>query len=166
MPRPTDYSEELCIEIAARSAEGQSLKTICEADDMPSLRSVLRWRHVHPEFDQLLMRAHLDKADILFEESVSIADEPVADTAQAMRNKLRVQARQYAAARLNPTRYAERIAVGAAPEFPATETLSDFDAARRVAYILQRNLHRLRNERQRIGPALALVHDNADTSGN
>lgn len=118
MSRPSSYTIELGEEIAARSAEGASLRTICEDESMPSLRQIQRWRNQHPEFDHLLLRAHLDKASILFEQSVDISDEPVADTAQAMRQKLRVQARQFAAARLDPARYAEKIGIGGARELP------------------------------------------------
>lgn len=109
MGRPSKYRESLALEIAARSAEGQSLRSICEDEAMPSLRSVIRWRHEHPEFERMLALAHLDRAMLYFEDAIDIADESVADGAQAARNRTRVQARQFAAARLDPARYSERI---------------------------------------------------------
>ena len=76
MGRPSLYTEALGVEIASRSAEGKSLKSICDDPAMPGLRMIMEWRHAHMEFDQLLMRAHLAKADLLFEQSIEIADEP------------------------------------------------------------------------------------------
>lgn len=108
MARPSDYSPDLAVEIAWRSAEGKSLKTICEGRGMPTLRTVFRWRRDHAEFDRLLQAAHADKADILFEEMIEIADDPVADAAEAARARNRIQARQWACAKLRPDRYAER----------------------------------------------------------
>ncbi len=43
--RPSIYSPELAQEICARIAGGETLKGICEDDDMPCARAVLYWLH-------------------------------------------------------------------------------------------------------------------------
>ena len=155
MGRPSDYTDEVALEIAARSAEGASLKTICESEGMPSLRTIFRWRTEHPEFDQALMRAHLCKADVLFEQSIAIADEDVSDNAQASRQRTRVQARQWCAARLNPSKYSERLGIGQAPGLPPIDPLDglsererNIEMARRLAFILARADHAMREQEE------------------
>jgi hypothetical protein len=134
--KPSEYTEEMAVEVAHRISEGGSLHKIELDPAMPSARTILRWCREHPDFDRLLAHARCVKADKLFDESVEISDEPVLDAAQAARQRTRVQARQYAAARLNPARYAERLAVGQAPELPPIETMGKFAIARRIAFAL------------------------------
>ena len=131
------YSPELGIEIAARVAEGKSLRGIAEEEGMPSLRTMMKWSSLHPEFARLLALARLDKAASMMDESITIADEPVADVAQAARNRVRVQARQYMAARLDPARWAEKIGIGGVAELPPI-SIDPIEGARRLAFVLQR----------------------------
>src|SRR5690606_9454335 len=41
--RPSDYNAHIAAEICGRIAEGQSLREICAAEDMPSRTTVFRW---------------------------------------------------------------------------------------------------------------------------
>ena len=50
MARPTDYTEEVATAICARLADGESLRQVCQSDDMPDKATVLRWIPRHPEF--------------------------------------------------------------------------------------------------------------------
>lgn len=142
MARPSEYTEELAMEIAARMVEDcKSLRSIAEDEAMPSVRTLVRWCREHPAFERLLAHARMAKADFFVDDCVSIADEPVADVAQAARNRLRVQARLDAAAKLFPARYAQKIGVGMAFELPSAMTpaetrLTQFDIARRLAFAL------------------------------
>lgn len=154
MARPSSYSDEIALEIAARSTEGRSLRTICDDEDMPCLRTVLRWRNEHPEFDRMLNAAHLDRATIYFEDSIDIADEPVEDSAQASRARNRIQARQWAAARLNPAKYSERIVnshvIPATPDRPFGEMTGkeQLDMARQVAFALHLGMRVAKKQRE------------------
>jgi len=127
---------------------------------MPALRTLFDWLHSHGEFRDLLNRATLAKADIYFEESISICDEAVADNAQASRQRTRVLARQWACARLNPARYAERLAVGRAPELPREPTDLDLvDVTRRLAFMLAKTDRILQEQ-----PALQLASESQGTT--
>jgi hypothetical protein len=128
------------LEIANRIAEGSSLHKIEKNPKMPAARTVIRWIHQFPEFDRLLAHARLSKAEVLFDEALDISDEIVADAAQAARQRTRVQARQYAASRLNPARYGERLALGQAPEFKPLNAPPTLDVARRISFVLQLGL--------------------------
>jgi hypothetical protein len=134
--RPSSYSEKLALDIANRIADGSSLRKISMDPWMPSVRTMLHWTREHPEFSQLLAHARFMKAETLVDQMLDIADEPVADSAQAARQKTRVQARMWFAARLNPARYGERLAVGQAPELPPLEHMKPLELARRIAFAL------------------------------
>ncbi len=41
--RPTKYTEALAAEICRRIADGASLRSVCEAEDMPDRETVRRW---------------------------------------------------------------------------------------------------------------------------
>lgn len=146
MARPTSYSDELADTIATRMIEqNMSLRRIAEDPDMPCIRTMVQWTREVPAFGHMLAHARMCKADFHVDECVEISDEPVADVAQAARNRLRVQARLDAAAKLFPARYAQKIGVGMALELPTLMTpaetrLSQFDVARRLAFALAQGL--------------------------
>jgi hypothetical protein len=152
---PTSYSDEVAAEIANRIAEGSSLHKIEKDPTMPSARTVIRWCQQFPEFEKLMAHARLSKADWYFDEAISISDEAVADGAQAARQRTRVQARQYAASRLNPARYAEKLALGQAHDLPPLNPPVTLESARRIAFLLQVGL-RTSNAASKEVPAGAL----------
>src|SRR5262245_16574671 len=57
------YTTELAMEIAWRTAEGKSLRAIAADPGMPGLRTITEWESKHPEFQHMLDRARLIKAD-------------------------------------------------------------------------------------------------------
>lgn len=145
MGRPTIYSDDLAAEIAYRMIEGNaSLKDIAADEDMPSVRSMVRWCLDHPPFNVVLAQARMLKADNLVDEAVPIADEVVTDLAQAARNRLRVQARLDAAAKLWPAKYSAKLNIGTASELPRyEEKLTDIDRARRLLFGMRFAVHTL-----------------------
>jgi hypothetical protein len=156
--RPSAYSDELAVEIATRVALGEGLRSISESEGMPPMRTLIRWTADHPRFDLMLAQARCIKADQYVDEAVPIADEPAVTLADAARNRLRVQARLDAAAKLNPRRYGAKLGIGGAPELPPLEpAMSPFEIARRISFVLALGL----NEAQE-GPSPAA--DNERTS--
>lgn len=109
--RPSDYTEEMGDEICARIAEGQSLRKICEADDMPSRSSVLRWLHAQPEFEAKCARARTLQADVMDDLVLETAEDCTAANFQASRVK--IAAYQWRASRLNPKRFGDRTQLAA-----------------------------------------------------
>lgn len=141
MARPSDYTEELGIEIGARMLErGVGLKDVAQDDDMPSLRTMVRWISVHPEFGRVIDQARKDRAAIVLEETLPISDEPVKDNADASRQRNRISARQTFAERIDPHRFSPRIATGQAPELPPAQQqpFDELEAMRRLAFLFQR----------------------------
>lgn len=105
MGRPSDYSQELADSICERLADGESLRSICSADDMPAKTTVFRWLGANQEFRDQYARAREEQAESLADEITEIAD--TADDAQIAR--LRIDARKWVASKLKPKRYGDRL---------------------------------------------------------
>jgi hypothetical protein len=122
--RPTDYCQEIADAICERLANGESLRQICSWEDMPNRATVFRWLGLHKEFSDLYARAKEEAAELFAEEIVEIADERegkaimsdgqevavVFDSTAVARNRLRVDARKWVAAKLKPRKYGDRVA--------------------------------------------------------
>lgn len=121
MARPTDYNQEIADRICEAISEGQSLRAICAADDMPCKASVFRWLTLHPEFSDQYARAREEQAESLADEIVAIADESLNDTyidqngnervntEVVARARLRVDARKWVASKLKPKKYGDKV---------------------------------------------------------
>jgi len=107
--RPTDYSNLLVSEICEQLSEGKSLRSICSAKKLPSCSTIFLWLSKYPEFSEQYARAREAQADYLVDEVIGIADEPVLSSEQVARNRLRVDARKWMAAKLRPKKYGDRI---------------------------------------------------------
>jgi hypothetical protein len=126
-----EATEALCDVIA----DGGNLKEWCR-DNAFSHSSVLRWINALPERSDLYMRAREARADLLADEIVAISEEDklvrainpetgeledvTFDATAVQRNRLRVDARKWVAAKLKPRVYGEKqtVAVGGDPDAP------------------------------------------------
>jgi hypothetical protein len=121
MGRPSKYSQRLADEICERIAEGESLRKICLADDMPNKATVFRWLATHKEFSDQYARARDAQADALADEILDIADDGANDTYTddegnertdhdvIARSRLRVDARKWIASKLKPKVYGDKV---------------------------------------------------------
>ena len=123
MARPTEYRLELAASICERLADGEPLKRICEAEDMPSKSTVYVWLTRHSEFLDMYTRAREDQADTLADEIVAIADTPVIGVKTKTgkdgveiqegdmieHRRLQVEARKWVAAKLKPRKYGDKL---------------------------------------------------------
>lgn len=87
--------------------------------------TVLAWLDADPARTEMYARAREARADIQAEAIVGISDELVIDSAAAQRNKLRVDARKWLAAKMKPRTYGERLEL-------AHENLKDISDANLV----------------------------------
>lgn len=106
--RPSTYTSEQGEEICRRIAGGESLNRICGDPAMPSRDGVYGWLRRHEEFAVIYARAVDVRTDRQAEEIVDIADEDIGDMVAAQRNKLRVDARKWTAARMKPRKWGDR----------------------------------------------------------
>jgi hypothetical protein len=121
--RPTGYSDEVADQICEQIASGLSLRKICLLDGMPGFRTVFDWlsRPELESFRSKYTRAREVQADYYAEQTVDIADEEevttkrngedvevVFDAVAVARNRLRMDARKWYAAKLAPKKYGDR----------------------------------------------------------
>lgn len=122
--RPSKYSLELADKICAQLAEGISLKTVCKSEDMPSTQTVFTWMRTQTGFLDKYERAKEESADALIEDMLDIADDGSNDWIEkndpnnpgyslngehVQRSRLRVDVRKWAASKLKPKKYGDKI---------------------------------------------------------
>lgn len=106
--RPTDYSPELTSRICERLAMGESLRSICRDDDMPSMASIFLWLGKHKEFSEQYARAREEQGEAHADRIVEIADD---DTIDPNHKRIMVDARKWVASKLKPKRYGDKAEV-------------------------------------------------------
>lgn len=154
MPRQTEFSQGVADQICERLADGESLRSICDAEDLPAKSTVFKWLNEQPTFSDQYARARETQADSLFDEILSIADdghndfmlkkfgedERWVENGEALRrSQLRVDARKWMAGKLKPKKYAEKITAehtGADGGAIKTEDIGMTEVGRRVAFLL------------------------------
>lgn len=124
--RPSDYSAALADIICDRIADGESLRKICNNEEMPNKATVFRWLASHQEFSDQYAKARESQADTLFDEVLAIADQY--DSAQDKievdhinRARLRIDARKWMAGKLRPKKYGDKLEL----EHGVTDGLAD-----------------------------------------
>lgn len=120
MGRPSDYSPELDRKICDRIAAGESLSKICRDENMPHRDTVYSWKATNQAFSDRYARAVEDRAEVLAEEILEIADEKTGDyelkngvmsfnAENVQRSKLRVDARKWSASKLYPKKFGDKV---------------------------------------------------------
>lgn len=101
------YTKETGVAICALiSSSNKSISTVAKELDIPR-STIWHWIANVDEFRELYEKAKEQQADYLVEEMIEIADEPSKDLVDAQDRKLRVNTRQWAAAKLKPKKYGD-----------------------------------------------------------
>ena len=147
--RPAIYTEELAATICSRLSMGESLRSVCRDEDMPGLTTVFTWFQEKDGFRAQYETAKIESADSHADLIVDMADNiegspvlvngeiqydkdgeviRVIDAAAIAHAKLKVDARKWAASKLKPRKYGEKLAIGGdedAPPIKLTRTVID-----------------------------------------
>jgi hypothetical protein len=134
MGRPSSYTPEMAAEICERLSEGQSLREICRADDMPGKSTVMRWLAERAEFRDQYARAREIQADHFADEILEIADDGTNDWVErknadgstyetinqdhVQRSRLRIDARKWLMSKMVPKKYGDKQTLAGDPENP------------------------------------------------
>lgn len=122
--RPSKWSQAVADKICAKLADGQSMRTVCRGDDMPSTVTVFSWLRTKPDFLKQYVRAKQEAADALVEEMLDIADDGTNDWMERnteegeatgwrvngehiQRSRVRIDTRKWLASKLKPKIYGE-----------------------------------------------------------
>ena len=116
--RPTAYSEEVAAEICRRVGAGDGTLELGAADDLPCIQSIYNWLEEHEEFRRRYKAACEQRAHLLADEVLAIANDESRDFMPARdgqglvpnlqgirRAKLMIDARKWRAAKLAPRKY-------------------------------------------------------------
>lgn len=136
MGRPSEFTQDKADAICLRLADGESLRSICRDDSMPSKTAVLKWLDAHESFAAQYARARAAQADHYADEIADIADdatndwmeretrdgriETVIDHEHVQRSKLRIDARKWIASKLAPKKYGDKLELAGNQEQPLT----------------------------------------------
>lgn len=122
--RPTLLTPELTDEICGRISGGDSVRTICDAQDMPAKATIFRWLRDHEQFRDQYELACKARCEALGEDLLEIADDGsndwmvrndennpgwVANGEHIQRSRLRVDTRKWILSRLLPKKYGDRL---------------------------------------------------------
>ncbi len=126
------FNPELADRICKRLASGESLRSVCSEDGMPSEATVRGWHVSDVEgFSAQYARAREAQAEHWAQEIVDIADTET-DAAKA-RN--RIDARKWTASKLLPKRYGDRVEL---EHSGSIKTISDDELDKRLAELTSR----------------------------
>lgn len=131
MARPNKFTLAIAERICERLSDGESLRSICMSEKMPSKATVFRWLRNNEKFRDQYVRAREAQADAIVDEILDIADEEctkvktdkhpradadedgmvevVFDAVAVQRNKLRIDARKWLAGKLKPKVYGDKV---------------------------------------------------------
>lgn len=119
--RPSIFTEELVDIICDRLISGESLRTICSSEEMPTSSTIYKWLIEKPLFSERYTRARESQMEAMAEEILEIADDTSNDTELdedgtarqnsewINRSRLRVDTRKWLMSKLAPKKYGERI---------------------------------------------------------
>lgn len=109
--RPSEYTQKVGSMICQRLAEGESLSSISKDPRTPAMSTIFLWLTKHPDFLKQYNRAREEQAEAMADEIVGIADGNGAEDNAVMtaRDRLRVDARKWVAAKLKPKKYGDKM---------------------------------------------------------
>ena len=160
MARPSDYNEDIALEICIKIADGLSLRSICLEEGMPSKTSVFRWLEKHEAFRDQYARARVLQADALFDDILDISDDGTNDWIERkdekgeptghystngeaiQRSRLRVDTRKWMAGKLRPKKYGERqeLDLKSSDGSMTPDKKSDKDIAKAILFALSKGI--------------------------
>lgn len=107
--RPVEYSEELFLTICDRLSEGESLRKICEDEDMPVKSSVLRWIRDKKELRDQYARAKEESSDAWADELVDLIKDTKADSNEIQKARLQIDTMKWLMSKQRPKKYGDKL---------------------------------------------------------
>jgi hypothetical protein len=113
------YSWEVALKLCKRIERGELLIEICKEREMPSINAVYLWLDKYPQFDKRYMKAREVRADSWYEEGIRRAEtagdvivgNDKSDNARVAAVRLYVDTLKWAASRVNPYKYGDKLDV-------------------------------------------------------
>lgn len=147
MPRTSTFTQDVADAICERIADGESLRSICDDDEMPNKSTVFRWLAEFSGFGDQYARARETQADTLADDILSIADDGRNDwmarygkddagwteNGEALRrSQLRIDSRKWLAGKMRPKKYGDKLDLS----HSGTVTLSEAELDAKLLVLL------------------------------
>lgn len=150
MAHPPKRSPQVEDEVCRRLSDGETLRSICRDDRMPSWRSIYDWIAQDADFASRIARARELGADAIAEQILDIADTPVvgeeieeSESGMKVRRadmlghrKLQVETRLKLLAKWFPKKYGDRSAMEVTGADGGPVQISDTQRAAKISAIL------------------------------
>ena len=121
MAKSYQWTPEVEAEIFERVAKGEAIRTICETgrdEWLPSWPTFRKRLIDDADFATRYARAKEERADTLFDETLAIADAATPETVGV--DRLRIDTRKWAAGKLRPKVYGDKLELSGDAESPLT----------------------------------------------
>jgi hypothetical protein len=139
------YSLTLAAKMCELIGGGLALKEVCELPGMPGRTTAYKWLALHDDFANMYARAREERADLVADEVIGIADTDP-DPARA---RVRIDARKWWAAKVNPKKYGDKtqaeITGKDGKDLIPDKPVTPFELARYMAFILEQASERKPN---------------------
>lgn len=159
-----EFSQDTADLICEEIGNGKSLRTICDAKNMPSRTTVNKWLRENESFAYQYARAHEEQGDYYAEELMELAAKANAENAQAIRVKADII--KWVCSKLKPRKYGDRVGLEFKGEMNSTvivENADPMDVARRIAYTLSKAA-KLNEKEVPLLPAPSVTTDQAPSN--
>lgn len=114
MGRPSDYADDLVDEFCRRIAQGGSVASVCEADDMPDHATIYRWQRARPDFCERLAHARAERSEAFSNQILALGKRAVEEQIDPARIRVAIDAIDKAARIMQP-RKVELTGAGGGP---------------------------------------------------
>jgi len=110
-------ADELKGDLLKDISEGASVAALVRSEKYPSYATIFKWLGEDEGFRLAYEKAFQLRAETMFEEMLEIADNPDKE-ADVNRDRLRVDTRKWALARMNPRKFGDKVEMSSDPERP------------------------------------------------
>lgn len=105
MARPSGYNLDIATRFCDRIAAGNSMNTVCQADDMPERQTIFRWL-VREEFRDMYTRACAERREVRKEQLLDIPERADLDPQRA---RLLSDNIKWVLAKEEPKKYGDKV---------------------------------------------------------
>jgi hypothetical protein len=126
--------EAICFQVS----EGRTVKSVLAEPGMPSRKTFDKWRHEHPEAEEIYAAALKTRADDCRDKICDAMSKLEAGTIDPASARVLVEGLKWLAAKDAPARYSDRFEMTGASGEPliANREIGDIEAAQRIAFAL------------------------------
>jgi hypothetical protein len=121
--RPSSFTQKTADDICKRLIGGESLRHICEGDDMPDKATVLRWAYDREDFRDQYARARLLAGEADADDVAHYARKAATGEIEPAAATAAINGLKWSAGKRDPKKYGEKLAhVGGSPDDPPIQT--------------------------------------------